>query len=63
MILIGQSVYYSKELAVKINRGLTENAIKDKISGGTITFGYRLTKAQTYEIDEDQAAIVREVFT
>lgn len=63
MILIGQSVYYSKELAVKINRGLTENALKGKINGGTVTFGYRLTKEQTYEIDEDQAVIVREVFT
>ena len=63
MILIGQSVYYSQELAIKINRGLTENALKGKINGGTVTFGYRLTKEQTYEIDEKQAEIVREVFT
>lgn len=62
MILIGHSVYYSQELAVKINRGLKENVFKGKINGGTVTFGYRLTKDQTYEIDEEHAEIVKEVF-
>ena len=62
-LLVGQAVYYSQELSLKVKRGLDLNASKGKMNGGTVTFGYRLTKEQTYEINEEQAEIVREVFT
>ena len=62
-MLEGYAEYYSVELAEKINRGLTENALKGKINGGTITHGYKLTKEQTFEIDEELAPFVKEAFT
>lgn len=62
-MLEGYAEYYSVELAEKINRGLTENALKGKLNGGSIPMGYRLTKEKSLEIDEDTAPIVVEVFT
>ncbi len=59
----GYAEYYSVELAEKINRGLTENALKGKINGGTVPMGYRLTKERTFEIDEEAAPFVVEAFT
>ena len=38
-MLEGMAEYYSAELAVKINRGLTENALKCKYNGGTMPLG------------------------
>ena len=35
----GFSVYFLKDLAQKVNRGMTENAIKCKFNGGNYTFG------------------------
>lgn len=62
-MLEGYAEYYSVELAEKINRGLTENALKGKLNGGSIPMGYRLTKEKSLEIDEETAPIVLEVFT
>lgn len=62
-MLEGYAEYYSVELAEKINRGLTENALKGKVNGGSFPIGYKLTKEQTLEIDEETAPIVVEVFT
>ena len=62
-MLEGYAEYYSVELAEKISRGLTENALKGKLNGGGIAIGYRLTKEKTLEIDEATAPIVVEVFT
>ena len=39
-IIEGMSEYYSAELAVKVVRGMTENALKAKFNGGSYTFGY-----------------------
>lgn len=61
-MLEGYAEYYSVELAEKINRGLTENALKGKLNGGTIPLGYRLTKEQTLEINEETAPVVLEIF-
>ena len=62
-MLEGYAEYYSVELAEKINRGLTENALKGKLNGGSIPIGYRLTKEKSLEIDEETAPTVLEVFT
>ena len=43
-------------------RGLTENALKGKMNGGGLTFGYRM-KDQRLEIDEATAPVVVEIFT
>lgn len=62
-MLEGYAEYYSVELAEKINRGLTENALKGKLNGGGIPLGYNLTKEKTFAIDEETSPIVVEVFT
>lgn len=62
-MLEGYAEYYSVELAEKINRGLTENALKGKLNGGGIPLGYNLTKEKKLVIDEETAPIVVEVFT
>ena len=62
-VIEGYAEYYSVELAEKTSRGMTENALKGKLNGGPITFGYRLTDTQRYEIDPELAPIVVEVFT
>ena len=61
-VLEGFAEYYSAELAVKVNRGMTENALKCKFNGGTIPFGYKIEE-QHFVIDPVTAPIVREVFT
>lgn len=43
--------YYSAELAEKVTRGLTENALKCKFNGGTIPIGYVINKERLFEID------------
>lgn len=62
-MLEGYAEYYSVELAEKINRGLTENALKRKLNGGGIPMGYRLTKEKSLEIDDETAPYVLETFT
>ncbi len=50
-VLEGMAEYYSVELAEKINRGLTENALKCKYNGGSLALGYRIDHEQHYQID------------
>ena len=61
-MLEGMAEYYSAELAQKINRGLTENALKGKNNGGGIPLGYQLTEDQHLRIDPLTAPVVREIF-
>ena len=61
-MLEGWAEYYSVDLSEKIGRGLTENALKGKMNGGGLTFGYRVNN-QRLEIDETTAPIVAEIFT
>lgn len=61
-MLEGYAEYYSAELSEKVIRGLTENALKCKVNGGQIPFGYRIGVDQMLEIDETLAPIVQEIF-
>lgn len=61
-MLEGYAEYYSIELGEKVKRGLTENALKAKVNGGTRTFGYTVDSDRHYQIDPPAALIVREVF-
>ena len=54
--------YYSAELAQKINRGLTENALKGRNNGGEIPLGYQLTEDQHLRINPLTAPVVREIY-
>ena len=46
----GISVYYIKDLAQKTSRGMTENAIKGKFNGGTLTFGYTIDENHHFSL-------------
>lgn len=61
-LLEGMAEYYSAELSVKVIRGHTENALKCKYNGGTITFGYRIDEDKHYQLNPETAPVVLEVF-
>ena len=61
-LLEGYAEYYSVELAEKVKRGLTENALKGRWNGGTVPFGYVVGKEQTLEIDPNTAPIVQMIY-
>ena len=61
-LLEGMNQYYSEELSQKTLRGLRETRIKGNFPGGRVNFGYRV-KNQKAVIHEEEAAIVREIFS
>ena len=62
-MLEGMAEYYSAELAEKVNRGLTENALKCRHNGGTPPIGYTVDENQMYQIDPVTAPLVLKAFT
>ena len=62
-LLEGYAEFYSAELSEKVNRGMTENALKCKFNGGTVPIGYVIDSDQHFQIDPTAAPIVLEVFT
>lgn len=61
-VLEGYAEYYSVELAEKVNRGMTDNALKSMYNGGVTPFGYYVDEEQHLQIDEKKAPFVREIF-
>ena len=61
-VLEGMAEYFSAELAEKVSRGMTENALKCKFNGGTVPIGFTVNKDQFYEIDPVKAPWVLEAF-
>ena len=57
-MLEGWAEYYSAELAEKVIRGQTENALKCKSNGGTLPFGYYVDGEQHFQINLDTAPFV-----
>lgn len=61
-VLEGMAEYYSAELAQKIKRGMTENALAGRWSSGSVPLGYTKTADKKLEINPDTGPIVREIF-
>lgn len=57
----GLAAVESAKTAIRVKRGMTGNALKCKTNGVRI-FGYRKSADDTFEVDEDQAPLVREAF-
>ena len=55
--------YFSVELAAKVSRGMTQNAIDGKFNGGCLPVGYYLGPDRKIQIDENEAQLIREIFT
>ena len=53
--------YFSVELAAKVERGMTQNAIEGKFNGGRLPFGYKIENGKIL-IDEYEGPIVKELF-
>ena len=62
-LLEAMNEYYSAELSQKIKRGMRENAIKGKTTGGNVALGYRIGADKQMEIDPTGASLVRRIFT
>ena len=61
-IFEGFSVYYIKDLSMKVSRGMTENVLNGKFNGGSLTFGYRIDENKHFQPDPIQAPIVQDIF-
>lgn len=61
-LLEAMNEYYSAELSQKIKRGMRENVIKGKATGGNVALGYRVGADKKLEVVEEQAVIVKKIF-
>lgn len=61
-LLEGYAEFYSAELAEKVVRGMTENALKCKFNGGGIPMRYVIDKDQYFQIDPLSAPLIIEIF-
>ena len=61
-MLEGYAEYYSADLSEKVIRGMTENALKGKFTGGAIPFGYTINADRRFELDSLTAPFVAETF-
>lgn len=62
-VLEGMAEYFSRQLSQNVQRGLLEAAKKHHVPGGNaVSYGYRAAKDKTYEIDPDEAPVVKLVF-
>lgn len=61
-MLEGYAEYYSAELSQKVIRGMTENALKAKYNGGSMTFGYTIDKDRHFQPDPETAPVVKDIF-
>ena len=62
-ILEGFAEYYSAELAEKIKRGMTENALKLRSNGVRAPIGYYIDDEKHFQIDENNALIIKDIFS
>ena len=61
-LLEGYAEFYSAELAEKVTRGMTENALKCKYNGGPVPVGYVIDNDKHFQIDPITAPVVLEAF-
>ena len=61
-VLEGMAEYYSADLAEKVKRGMTENALKCKFNGSAIPVGYSVDEEKHYQLNPVTAPVVLEIF-
>lgn len=61
-VLEGMAEYYSAELSQKVKRGMKINAEKCLFNGGTVPLGFVIDKDKKFQIDEENAFIVKKIF-
>ena len=61
-VLEGYAEYYSADLAEKVVRGMTDNALKAKFNGGTVPIGYVIDEEQHFQLNPQTAPFVLEAY-
>lgn len=61
-VIRSYNAYYSEELAEKIKRGMNINAEKCLTTGGNVALGFRVDENKRFQIDEETAPIVQQIF-
>ncbi len=61
-IMVGYAAYYSRNLSSEIKKGLRENAIQGKNTGGKPAYGYDTDSEKRFIINEQEATAVRMIF-
>lgn len=61
-MLVGMAAYYSRNLSNEIKKGLRENAIQGKCTGGRPPYGFSVDADKKLIINEDEAPAVRMIF-
>lgn len=61
-VLESMAEYYSAELSQKIHRGMAINAEKCLSNGSNPGLGFKVAADRSFYVDEDEAAVVREIF-
>ncbi|MDD3336569.1 MAG: recombinase family protein [Eubacteriales bacterium] len=61
-VLEGYAEYYSADLSEKVIRGMTDNALKCKVNGGTRPIGYVVDEDRHFQPDPLTAPFVLETF-
>jgi site-specific DNA recombinase len=54
--------YFSVELAAKVERGMTQNAIDGKYNGGRMILGYKFDENRKIIIAKEEALVVKEIY-
>lgn len=62
-MMMNVNQFYSENMAEDILRGMRDNAMNCKVNSGALPLGYRKGADGKYEIDPEEAEIVREIFT
>lgn len=61
-VLEGYAEYYSADLAEKVIRGMTDNALKCKFNGGMVPMGYVIDDEKHFQIDPLKSPFILEIF-
>jgi DNA invertase Pin-like site-specific DNA recombinase len=61
-VIRSYNAYYSDELASKIKRGMDLNAEKCLTTGGNVALGFKVDESKRFQIDEETAPIVQQIF-
>ena len=61
-VMEGLAEFYSLNLAQETMKGLLINADKCRYNGGRVLYGYKVNEEQKYELNLEEAEIVKEIF-
>lgn len=55
--------YYSANLAREVMKGMRENALNCRYTGGYVPLGYSIDDNGHYQVNEEEAPVIRRIFT